>query len=151
MTDISDLKIWVANTFRSAGILGRGNVWRLKGRGVQWVVHLDKAPCTGRLGVDIGLDLQSETTPRLPTDCPILTHLENMPFAGGFETTSAFDLRSPLSPDRRRAEVEGVVGELARYVLNRATLNDVRAAYFEGEFDSAFVLKEARELLEEKR
>lgn len=115
---------------------------------MQWVVQIDELPYGRRLGVDIGLDLQSAATSGLPTHCPVLLHLENLPIADRFEVVMALDISSGMDADRRRAELERVARALADYMAQHINLGDVRAAYHSGDFASAFIHMDARALLE---
>jgi hypothetical protein len=128
MTETTTAKTWISNSLKAAGLRGRGSVWRMRGPEVQWVVHIDELPSGNRLGVDIGLDLQSATTPQGPTDCPVLLHLENVPFAKDFAVVASLDLDTELAPDRRRQELESVTAALAAYLAEHLTLSAVRAA-----------------------
>lgn len=148
MTEISTVKGWIADSLKAAGFRGRGTVWRLKGPEVQWVVHIDELPYGNRLGVDIGLDLQLATTPRRPTDCPILLHLENVPLSEGYALVEALDLDSGLAPDLRRHELEHIARRVADYLAEHLTLSAVRAAYRAGDLGAAFIHKDARATLE---
>jgi hypothetical protein len=148
MTESTAAKTWISATLRTAGLQGRGSIWRMKGQEVQWVVHIDELPYGNRLGVDIGLDLQSATTPQRPTNCPVLLHLENLPAAKDFPVVESLDLDSGLAPDRRRQELEEATQALAGYLADHLTLSAVRAAYRAGDFGSAFIRKDARAILE---
>jgi hypothetical protein len=149
MTELASAKTWISGSLKAAGLRGRGSVWRLTGPDVQWVVHIDELPYGNRLGVDIGLDLQLATTPRLPTDCPVLLHLENVPVSDDFMVVTALDLDSGLAPDRRRQELESATGALADYLANHLTLTAVRDAYRAGDFRAAFIRKDARAILDD--
>lgn len=149
MTELGEVKIWISQNLQAAGLRGRGAVWRLKSPEVQWVVHIDDLPYGNRLGVDIGLDLQSITTPRRPTDCPVLLHLENLPITREVKVVESLDLDSGLASDQRRQELERGVDALADYIREHLTLRAVRAAYRDGDFASAFIQKDARAVLED--
>lgn len=148
MTDATTTRAWIADALKRSGLRGRGDVWRLQGSEVQWVVHIDQLPYGNRLGVDIGLDLQTHSTPRRPTDCPILLHFENLPVARDFAVSMALDLDSGLDSDQRRRELEGVTRALGDYLAERLTLVAVREAYRSGDFGSAFIHKIARATLD---
>lgn len=148
MTTTAVAKTWISGSLKAAGLRGRGSVWRLKSPEVQWVVHIDELPYGNRLGVDIGLDLQSATTPQRPTNCPILVHLENLPPAKDLSVVAALDLDSGLAPDLRREELEEATRALAGYLAGHLTLKAVRVAYSAGDFASAFIRKDARATLE---
>lgn len=148
MTFSATVKSWIAESLKAAGLRGRGAVWRVKGSEVQWVVHIDDLPNSNRLGVDIGLELHPTTTPRRPTDCPILLHLENVPVARSFAVVESLDLNSNLQADQRRHQLEDVTRALARYLADHLTLDAVRSAYRDGDLASAFIRKEARAFLE---
>jgi hypothetical protein len=148
MTPIATAKSWISESLKTAGLRGRGSVWRMKGPEVQWVVHIDELPYGNRLGVDVGLELQTTTTPRRPTDCPVLLHLENIHIARDFAVVASLDLDSGLAPDQRRQELEGVTRALANYLTGHLTLSAVRAAYAAGDLGSAFIRKDARAILE---
>lgn len=147
MTNATDIKSWAAAALRECGLSGRGSVWRLRRPEVQWVVHLDQLPFGERLGVDIGLDLQTESTPRRPTDCGILLHLENLPFARDLWVARALDIDSDLDEDQRRTDIVDAVHALGEYVVARGTYEDVRHSFLRGEFDSGFIRRDVRELL----
>ena len=151
MTETTTAKTWISDSLKVAGLRGRGSVWRMKGPEVQWIVHIDELPYGNRLGVDIGLDLQSATTLKRPTDSAVLLHLENVPFARDFEVVASLDLESGLAPNRRRRELEGVATALAEYLAEHLTLDAVRAAYLAGDLRSAFIRKDARATLESGR
>jgi hypothetical protein len=148
MTDTVTARTWIADVLRDSGLQGRGSVWRLKGSDVQWIVHIDQLPYGNRLGVDVGLDLQTQSTPRLPTDCPILLHLENLPVARDFSVSMALDLDSVLDADQRRQQLVGAVRALGAYASERLSIAAVREAYGSGDFSSAFIDKDARAALE---
>lgn len=148
MTNASSAGSWIVGALREAGYRGRGSVWRLTGAGIQWVVHVDRLSHSNRLGVDIGLDLQIETLPRRPTDCPILLHLENLPPARELPVSMLLDLDSTVGSRQRRHELERLGRTLGRYTYERRTLPAVRAAYRAGDVDSGFVHKDARSVLE---
>lgn len=148
MTETTTVKAWISANLKAGGLRGRGSVWRLKGQEVQWVVHIDELPYGNRLGVDIGLDLQVGTSPQRPTDCPVLLHLENSPPAGGVEVVAALDLDSGLAPDQRRQALETAARDLAAYLAEHLTISSVRAAYRAGDFQAAFIHKDARAILE---
>lgn len=148
MTLTAATKSWISEGLKAAGFRGRGSVWRMKGPEVQWVVHIDELPYGNRLGVDIGLDLQSATTRHRPTDCPVLLHLENLPVASDFAVVESLDLDSGLGPDQRRQELENATRALASYLTGHLTLRAVRAAYHAGDLGSAFIHKDARAILE---
>ncbi|HEX2893750.1 MAG TPA: hypothetical protein VHO29_07080 [Marmoricola sp.] len=142
------VKAWISGCLKDAGFEGRASLWRIRGPEVQWVVQIEDLPHGSRLGVDVGLDLQSGSNRRRPTDCPILLHLENLPTAGDFAVMEALDMSSTLTPDRRREEIEGAIRALAEYVTNHGTLSSLRAAYQDGDLRSAFVRKDARVTLQ---
>lgn len=148
MTATTTVKTWISDGLKAAGLRGRGSVWRLKGPEVQWVVHIDELPYGNRLGVDIGLDLQVATTPRWPTDCPVLLHLENAPPVMDNDVVASLDLDSGIAPDQRRQQLEGTIRELANYLAEHVTMSSVRAAYRNGDFAAAFIHKDARATLE---
>jgi hypothetical protein len=154
----------VAESLRASGLVGRGSVFRLRGSDVQWLVQIDRLPFGKRLGIDIGLDLEIDSTPRLPTDCSILLHLENLqPFDGSMMVealdldprlddraaiVAALDLASNLDGSDRRDVLETAAQTLGGYVTERPTLASVRDAHRAGEFDSGFIHREARAVLE---
>lgn len=148
MIDTATVKTWISDNLKAAGLRGRGSVWRMKGPDVQWIVHIDELPYGPRLGVDIGLELQANTTPARPTDCPVLLHLENVPLAEKYQVVASLDLASDLAPDRRHQELESVIRELADYLAGHLTLGSVRAAYRAGDFKAAFIHKDARTSLD---
>jgi len=148
MTEVTTAKAWISDRLKAAGLRGRGSVWRMKGQEVQWVIHIDDLPYGHRLGVDIGLDLQSATTPQRPTDCSVLLHLENLPFAQELQVVASLDLDSGFASDRRRQELDRAIGALADYLGEHLTLSAVRSAYRSGDFASAFIRKDARAALE---
>lgn len=148
MTTKSAAKTWISEGLKAAGLRGRGSTWRMKGQEVQWVVQIDELPYGNRLGVDIGLDLQSTSTPQRPTNCPVLFHLENLPAAKDLGVVEALDLDSGLAPDRRRHELEELTRILAGYLAEHLVLTAVRAAYRAADFGSAFIRKDARAILE---
>ncbi len=148
MTEMTTARTQIADALRDSGLLGRGSVWRLKGPDVQWVIHIDQLPYGNRLAVDIGLDLQTESTPRRPTDCPILLHLENLPVARDTEVSMALDLDSHIADDQRARDLEAAALALGHYLNDRATLASVRDAYRSGEFGSGFIRKDIRTVLE---
>jgi hypothetical protein len=136
-----------AAVLRERGLTGRGRTFRTVGSDIQWVVHLDKIPRSQRLSVDIGLDLQIETTPQLPTDCPVVVGLENLPGVDGSRVLRVFDADQLVDEGDRRHEVLHAMSACADFVLGRLSLAEVRAAYGEGAFASAFIDKNARALL----
>lgn len=148
MTGRRTAKAWISQGLQAAGLRGRGAIWRLRGPEVQWVVHIDELPYGNRFGVDIGLDLQLVTTPRRPTDCPVLLHLENLPITQDLEVVASLDLDSEIAPDRRRQELDRATAALGDYIGEHLTLSAVRAAYRNGDFTSAFIHKDARAVLE---
>jgi hypothetical protein len=148
MTQIAAPKTWISAALKAAGLQGRGSVWRMKGQEVQWVVHIDELPYGNRLGVDIGLDLQSSTTTQRPTNCPILLHLENLPAAKNLSVVESLDMDSGLTRDQRRLQLEEATQALAGYLADHLTLSAIRAAYRAGDFGSAFIRKDARAILE---
>lgn len=148
MTERSATRAWISQGLQEAGLRGRGAIWRLKGLDVQWVVHIDELPFGNRFGIDIGLDLQLVTTPRRPTDCPVLLHLENLPVARDLEVVASLDLDSGMSSDRRRQELDRATAALGDYIGEHITMGAVRAAYRNGDFASAFIHKDARAMLE---
>jgi hypothetical protein len=148
MTQTATAKSWITESLKAAGFRGRGSIWRLKGPEVQWVVQVDELPYGNRLGVDIGLEMQSGTTPRRPTDCPVLLHLENIPVAKDFAVVESLDLDSGLDPDQRHHELENAARALARFLAGHLTLRAVRAAYRAGDLGPAFIRKDARVILE---
>lgn len=148
MTDPTTAKAWISDGLKAAGLHGRGSVWRMKGQEVQWVVHVDDLPYGHRLGVDIGLDLQTVTTPQRPTDCSVLLHLENLPLAQELELVASLDMDSGFASDRRSQELDRAAGALADYLGEHLTLSAVRFAYRSGDFAAAFIRKDARAILE---
>ncbi len=148
MTDMTTARTQIADALRDSGLQGRGWVWRLEGPEVQWVVHIDQLPYGNRLAVDIGLDLQTESTPRRPTDCPILLHLENLPVARDLAVSRALDLDSHLSENQRARELEAAARMLGEYLSKRVTLASVRDAYRSGDFGSGFIHKDVRAVLD---
>lgn len=151
MMDLEVVRDVIARSLRAAGFAGRGDVWRLRGSEVQWVVRIDHPPYGHRLGVDIGLDLQTDSTPVGPTSCPILMHLENLIEADRSAVIEALDLASPLNDSRRIGKLEAAVHALSEYLGQRLTFASVRQAYGAGEFASAFIHKDARSLLEARQ
>lgn len=141
------VKAWIADSLRAGGLRGRGRVWRLKGQEVQWVVRIDEPPRHNHLAVDVGLDLQSVTTPSSPNYCPIYLALEHMPFAGDSAIVEAMDFDSRVLPKWRKREIEDVTGALTSYMAERMTLSAVRAAYRNGEFKAGFIHKDVRGVL----
>ncbi len=148
MISKANVEAWIADCLKANGLRGRGRVWRLKGAEVQWVVHVDRLPVGRRLGVDIGLALQTDVTPRLPTDCPVLVHLENLPWARDLAVVESLDLKSPLDPDGRRSEIEAATRRLADYLAGLLTFEAVRDAYRAGDLKAAFIHRDARAFLE---
>lgn len=148
MTDKVTARTWISDRLNAGGMSGRGSVWRARGEDVQWVVHIDELPFGNRLGIDIGLDLQPAPAPRRPTDCPVLLHLENMPFAQEVEVVASLDLDSGLSADSRHRQLEKAADELACYLTGHLTMSAVRHAYSSGQFAAAFIRKDARTALE---
>ena len=126
----------------------RGSVWRRRGSDVQWVVHIDQLPYGHRLGIDIGLDLQTESTPARPTDCAILLHVENLGIVDQSLILQALDLDSSIPDADRREALEGAASALGEYIAARLGLDAVRDAYRYQEFNSGFIRKDARESLE---
>lgn len=147
MTSAADVKNWAAAVFQGCGLRGRGSIWRLRGSEVQWVIHIDQLPFGERLGVDVGLDLQTDSTPRRPTDCGILLHLENLPFATDLWVARAMDLGSDLDEEHCRQDVDNALRALGEYIAARGTLDEVRSSYRKGDFRSGLIRKDARELL----
>lgn len=148
VTDLSAIRKWIAATAEASGLTGRASVWRLVGPEVQWVMRIDRPPYGQRLAIDVGLDLQTDTEPKEPQDCPIMIGLENLAVADEFWLNRALDLSSNLSDDERRRDIEGAVRALANYMSERTTLESVRAAYARGEFRAGFVHKDVRSILE---
>ena len=126
MTSTADVKGWAAAIFREFGLRGRSSLWRHAGREVQWIVHIDRLPFGERVGVDIGLDLQTGSRPRRPTDCGILLHLENMPFVTDTWITRALDLDSRLDEQQRHHDIVEALRALCKYIAVRGTLDEVR-------------------------
>lgn len=151
MTETATVKAWISESLKAAGLRGRGALWRLKGSEVQWIVHIDELPYGHRLGVDIGLDLAVTTTPRRPTDCAVLLHLENAPMIEDYHVAALLDLDSGLAPDRRRQEIQDAVRGLAHYLAEHLTMSAIRAAYRAGDFEAAFIHKDFRKILEAVR
>jgi hypothetical protein len=138
----------IGASLRRTGLAGRGSVWRRRGSDVQWVVHIDQLPYGHRLGIDIGLDLQTESTPARPTDCAILLHVENLGIVDQSLILQALDLDSSIADADRRETLEGAASALGEYIAARLGLDAVRDAYRYQEFNSGFIRKDARESLE---
>lgn len=148
MTTRQSTRDTIANALRSTGFTGRGSVWRRRGSGVQWVVHIDQLPYGNRLGIDVGIGLQTDATPRLPTDCPIMLGLENLHLIDGSLVLQALDVDSSLADGDRQDVLEGAVTTLGEYIAERLSFAAIQDAYRAGDFNSAFVHKDARAVLE---
>jgi hypothetical protein len=74
--------------------------------------------------------------------------LENLAVTKKFAVIALLNIDSSLTPDRRHQELEGVMRALTAYLTDHLTLRAVRAAYRDGDFDSAFIHKNARATLE---
>lgn len=151
----SEARDLIGAAFKQSGLYGRGSVWRMNGPDVQCVIQIDRPPNRNRVGVDIGLDLQVETTPRRPTDCSILLHLENLSFA--FEDLSftddlplrmALDLDSGMQAEDRSQELSKAAKALAAYLHQHVNFTQVADAYRSGHFRAGFIHKEARASLD---
>jgi hypothetical protein len=112
----------IATSLRRTGLAGRGSVWRRRGSDVQWVVHIDQLPYGHRLGIDIGLDLQTESTPARPTDCAILLHVENLGIVDQSLILQALDLDSSIADADRREALEGAASALGSTSLRASAL-----------------------------
>lgn len=148
MTDYTTARDTIAASLHDSGFTGRGAIWRRRGKDVQWVVHIDRLPYGSRLAVDIGLDLQLDSTPRRPTDCPILLHIENLKLSTSLNILEALDLDSGLADSDRAHELTALAEALASYISDRLTFDSVRDSYRVGDFASGFIHKNARALLE---
>jgi hypothetical protein len=148
MTDTSTARSWNVEALREAGYLGRGSVWRLTGAGSSGSSTSTDSLMATAWASDVGLDLQIDTSPRRPTDCPILLHLENLPPAKVLPVSMLLDLDSTVGSRQRRHELERLGRTLGLYTKERCTLPAVRAAYWAGDFDSGFVHKDARSFFE---
>lgn len=148
MTGSAAVRDQIAEALGEFGIRGRGSIWRVRGSQVQWVVRLDHLPRGHRFGIDIGLDLQTNTARRLPTDCAILLHLENLPGARDLPIPMTLALDSNLPWDERLQVLDVAGRVLGAFISDRLTLSDIRASFRAGDFDSAIIVKDARTVLE---
>jgi hypothetical protein len=123
-------------------------MWRRVGTGVQWLVEIESLPFGHRLGVSIGLDLQTGTTPTRPNFCPIYLDLETMHLADDVWVTRALDMDARLTDDERRHDLESAARSLSAFIGQRLSLDSVRAAYRDGDFKSGFIHKDVRHILE---
>jgi hypothetical protein len=140
----------IGETLKARGLRGRGSLWRYLGPDVQWIIHIDELPYGQRLGIDVGLDLQAVEMRRMPTECPILLHLENMPLAADLDVFASLDLDSNLTADARIGNLTAALDALIDYVSRHQTLEQVREAYRAGDFRSAFIHKDTRASLEQR-
>ena len=154
MRGTSAVAKFLGKALRSHGLVGTGRHWEAAFRDVTWLIELDVAPITHRLGIDVGLSVSTlgDNTPTRPTDCPVLIGAENMVLGSHLDRAAiltALDLDSRLDDDDRVDCLIEIADELARYVTSRRTFDSVRTAYASGEFKSAFIRKDARAFLEQ--
>lgn len=144
-----DIRASLDHGLRAAGMRRRGFVWRLEGDEVVWIIHLDRLPHGDRVAIDIGCAPVGLGPPaRRAGDCPIVMGAENTALPTDLGIVRLLDLASQVDDVDRAAGVERVGEALASYVTSRRSLSELRRAFAAGEFRSALLLKEARELLE---
>jgi hypothetical protein len=153
MTDDLDVGALLSGWLNARGIKGSSRRWRTGAGEVVWIVELDRIPHGKRVGVDVGMWLTAiaEGDVSRAGACPVVIHLENMALDSEVDRSlviKALDLESELSADERVGTLEETVEALADYVENHRTLLDVIAAYKTGDFESAFIRRDARDLLE---
>lgn len=148
MIEMQIVRTKIVDELKRAGLSGRGSTWRLIGEGVQWVVSIERLPFGSRLGVDVGLDLQTETKPSRANDCAIVIPFEGLPIVEYSDAMRAFDLESTLDWETRLRYLEQEISALGEYLAERSTFEAVRAAYRADEFEHGFVHKDARARLE---
>jgi hypothetical protein len=133
---------------QAVGMRRRGFEWRLEGDEVMWIVYLDRLPHGDRVGIDVGCEPIGQGPPaRRASDCPIVMHAENIALPKDLDVTRLLDLSSSDAEADRAAGVTLLGDALATYITGRQTLRELQKAFAAGEFQSAFLSNEARELL----
>ncbi len=143
MTEISEARSILRDALKRAGLSGRGSVWRFPSKDVQWVVGIDRPPYGKRLGVEIGLDLQTEVVRPRANDCAVIVYLEQIPGIDYVDVMRAMDMDSTLEDEKRVEYLETAIRLLGDYLAERRTFAAVREAYHAGEF-RGFIHKDAR-------
>lgn len=157
MTEYRDVRSAFDSGLRASGsgLVGRGSTWRVSTPQLIWVLKLDRLPYGNQYGVDLGVhieELGGSTSSLIPTDCPILLHLENIPLGDGLERTEivrSLDLDADMPDEDRRSTIQRIGAQLGAFVRSHGTLQDLRTAYAEGALASAFIRKDAKALLSE--
>ena len=144
-----DIRDALDRGLRLAGMRRRGFVWRLDGDEVGWIIHLDRLPHGDRVSIDVGCAPMGQgRSARNASNCPMVMHAENLSLPMDLDVVRLLDLASSETDSDRAAEVTRLGEALARYVTGRQTLRELQRAFSSGEFRSAFLSRDVRDLLE---
>ncbi len=148
MITFADACRLIGDSLKRSGFQGRGSVWRLKGSDVQWIVQVERPRFGSWVAVDIGLDLQTDTTPHRPTDCVVLLHLENLGLMDDLSLRMALELDSRMNDDDRLRVLDEAAAALSAYLHHHRSFARVVAAYRDGHFRAGAIHQDARALLD---